>query len=267
MRDAYPPIDAETAHISRMYDYLLGGSDYFEVDREAAHEVFARFPGGVEGARADARANRAFLKRAVTYMTREGGLRQFLDIGTGIPTDNTHATAFEVAADCRLVYVDNDPIVLAHAHALLGAASLEGQVDYVFGDAREPQAILEAAARTLDFTQPVGLVLVGLMHVIRDEEGAYEIVQTLIDAVPSGSYLALSQLVTADEDRWSETANMSFSRMARRGAAFRTYDEVLRFFDGTELVDPGVVEVVRWRTDGDVPDRPTRAWGGLGRKP
>ena len=257
------------AHTSRVYDYLLGGTDNFLIDRQVAEEAFASYPGGVAGAKVDARSNRNFLKRTVTYLVREAGIRQFLDIGTGIPTDNTHAVAFREAPDSRVVYVDNDPIVLAHAHALLRETPSRESVDYVFGDVRNPELVLARAAETLDFDRPIGLVLIGLMHVVPDEAGAHDIVRTLVDAVPSGSYLALSQILTERIEAEMAKVDEVFYQRQRSSitSAFRPRSEVERFFDGTELVDPGMVYVEQWRNDAGGGRRVSPLYGGVGRKP
>jgi hypothetical protein len=267
-------IDTDVAHASRIYDYLLDGTDNFAVDRDVARHAFAAYPGGLDGARIDARANRAFLARAVRFMAAEGGVRQFLDIGTGIPTaGNTHAVAQQVAPESRIVYVDNDPVVLAHAHSLLCSSS-DGATAFVNGDLRRPEAVLEEAAATLDLSRPVALVLVGLLHVIPDEDGPYDHVATLVDAVAPGSFLALSHL----SDRRVEHGDMMLvnARLAERmrssnPPAVRTHAAITRFFDGLELVEPGVVSVPEWRPDPAVATPPAgRAVPllcGVGRKP
>ena len=240
-------IDTAVAHAGRMYDYMLGGVTNFAVDREACIEANRDFPGGIEGAKAGLRANRDFLGRAVRHMA-EAGIRQFLDLGTGIPSDdNTHAVALSVAPDSRIVYVDNDPIVLAHAHELLRNTP-ESTTAYLFNDMRDPEPILAQAAATLDFDRPVGLVLVAILHFVTEEEDPYALVGKLVHAVPSGSYLAISHLasdIMADEmaalyDRISEQTKETF--------VLRSRDEVARFFDGLDLVDPGVTLVSGWHT-------------------
>jgi hypothetical protein len=271
-------INSTVAHTSRIYDYLLGGSDNFAVDREVADHAFAAYPGGVDGARTDARANRAFLGRAVRYLAGEAGIDQFLDIGTGIPNaDNTHAVAQQVAPQARIVYVDNDPIVLAHAHALLQGTP-DGATAYINGDLRDPAPILEQAAATLDLSRPVAVVVVGVLHVVPDADRPYERVAALLDAVPSGSYLALSHMTTDVEPDGAGGVDMAVvnARLDERmrttnPPALRTQAEVTRFFDGLELVEPGVVSPAAWRPDDD-----TRAAAGslvtplfcaVGRKP
>jgi len=181
-------IDTSVAHPARVYDYWLGGKDNFAADREAGDRVLAATPG----LRERVRANRAFLVRAVRYLAGEAGIRQFLDIGTGIPSaNNTHEVAQQAAPDSRIVYVDNDPIVLTHARALL-AGGPEGSIQYIDGDVRDVASITGAAARTLDFTRPTALLLLGILHLIQDAEGPHELVARLMDALPSGSYLVIS---------------------------------------------------------------------------
>lgn len=266
-------IDTSVAHTSRIYDYLLGGSDNFAIDREVAAHAFAAYPGGLDGARTDARANRCFLERAVRFLAGEAGIQQFLDIGTGIPNDgNTHDVARRVAPHARIVFVDNDPIVLAHAHALL-RDTCDDETAYIHGDLREPAAILAGAARTLDLAEPVALVLVGILHVVPDADGPYESVRALIDAVPSGSYLALSHLTTDiaadDADMATVVERLDETMRATNPPALRTRAAVARFLDGLDLVEPGIVPAARWRPD--QPDQPggrvSPLFGAVARKP
>jgi hypothetical protein len=268
-------IDMTVAHTSRIYDFLLGGTDNFAVDRKVAEHAFDAYPGGVEGARIDARANRAFLRRAVRYLAGTAGIRQFLDIGTGIPNaDNTHAIAQQVAPDARIAFVDNDPIVLAHAHALLDG-SPDGAAAYVDGDLREPAALLERAAATLDLSQPTAVVVVGVLHVIPDDDRPYESIATLLDAVPSGSYLALSHMTldvqVEGADMGEVTARLGEHMRGTNPPAFRTRAEVARFFDGLDVLDPGVVPLAEWRPDAGSPSRTetrvTPMFCGVARKP
>jgi hypothetical protein len=258
-------IDTTVAHAGRMYDYMLGGVTNFEVDRQACIEANRDFPGGIEAAKVGIRANRDFLGRAVRSIA-ESGVRQFLDLGTGIPNDdNTHAVALSVAPDSRIVYVDNDPIVLAHAHELLKTTS-ESSSAYLFADMREPGPILAEAAKTLDFDRPVGLVMVAILHFVTDEEDPYGLVRRLVEAVPSGSYLAISHLAS---DIMAEEMSALYDRISERTRetfVLRSRDEVAGFFDGLELVDPGVVLVSEWQTvsSGQI-DLPVYA--AVGRKP
>jgi hypothetical protein len=240
-------IDRTVAHAGRVYDYMLGGTTNFEVDRQASMAAGSIFPGGIEAAKAGLRSNRDFLGRAVRHLTG-AGIRQFIDIGTGIPSDdNTHAVALDAAPDSRIVYVDNDPIVLAHAHQLLKNTP-ESVTSYLNADIRDPETILSRASGTLDLTQPVGLVLVAILHFLSDDEDAYGIVAELMGSLPSGSYLVASHLagdVKPDEMRavYDRLSEMTAERFVLRSRA-----EVARFFEGLDLVDPGLVFVSEWQT-------------------
>jgi hypothetical protein len=256
-------IDTSVAHPARVYDYWLGGKDNYAADREAAERVLAVTPG----LRFRVRANRAFLARATRYLAGEAGIRQFLDIGTGIPSaNNTHEVAQAVAPQARIVYVDNDPIVLTHARALL-ASGPEGATQYVEGDLRDTAAILVSASRTLDFTQPTALMLIGVLHLIQDSEDPYRIVTELLDALPSGSYLAISH-PASDIHASQGEAQKRYNERVSTPQTLRTHDEVGRFFDGLDLVPPGAVYVHSWRPDpGDiVPVDGVSAHGGVARK-
>jgi hypothetical protein len=257
-------IDTTVAHPARVYDYWLGGSSNFPADREAAERVLAATPG----LRSRVRANRAFLARAVRYLAAEAGIRQFLDIGTGIPSaNNTHEVAQAVAPDSRVVYVDNDPIVLAHAKSLL-AGSREGATQYIDGDLRDASVILRAAAGTLDLTRPIALMLVGILHLIQDSEEPHRIVAGLMDALPPGSYLAISHPASDIQPSQAE-AQRRYNERVSTPQTLRTRDEVARFFDGLDLVPPGVVYVHAWRPDpGDVPpEGGVSAYGAVACKP
>ena len=257
-------IDTSVAHPARVYDYWLGGKDNFAADREAAERVLAVTPG----LRFRVRANRAFLARAVQYLAGEAGIRQFLDIGTGIPSaNNTHEVAQAVAPDSRIVYADNDPIVLAHARALL-ASGPHGTTQYVHGDVREPAAILRAAADTLDLSQPTALMLLGILHLIQDSEDPYQIVATLMDALPPGSYLAISHAASdlLDQETMHSFADSWNSRGQQR-ITWRTRDQVARFFADTDLVEPGLVRVDEWHpAPGTINAGKSNEWGAVGRK-
>ncbi len=258
-------IDTSVAHPARVYDYWLGGKDNFAADREAAERVLAATPG----LRVRVRANRAFLARAVRYLSAEEGIRQFLDIGTGIPSaNNTHEVAQAVAPDSRIVYVDNDPIVLTHARALL-ASGPEGSTQYVDGDIRDTAAIIEAAARTLDFSQPTALMLLGIMHLVQDSEDPYQIVADLMSPLPSGSYLVLSHPASDFNVTEQAEAQRRYNERVSTPQTLRTREEVAGFFEGLELVPPGLVYVHTWRPDpGDiVPQDGKSAHGGVARKP
>ena len=256
-------IDTSVAHPARVYDYWLGGKDNFAADREAAERVLAATPG----LRFRVRANRAFLARSVRYLAGEAGIRQFLDIGTGIPAaNNTHEVAQSVAPDSRVVYVDNDPIVLVHARALL-ASDPQGSTQYVEGDLRDSGPILEAAADTLDFSQPVALILLGIMHLIQDSEQPYRIVADLMHALPSGSYLALSH-PAIDIHAAQAEAQRRYNERVSTPQTLRTREQVARFFDGLEMVPPGLTYVHAWRPDPgeDMPPETVSAHGGVARK-
>ena len=257
-------IDTSVAHPARVYDYWLGGKDNFAADREAGDRVLEATPG----LRERVRANRAFLVRAVRYLAAEAGIRQFLDIGTGIPSaNNTHEIAQQVAPDSRVVYVDNDPIVLTHARALL-AGRPEGSIQYIDGDVRDVASIIGAAAKTLDFTQPMALLLLGVLHLVQDAEGPYELVATLMDALPSGSYLVISH-PASDIHPGQAEAQRRYNERVSTPQTLRTRAEVSRFFEGLDLVPPGLVYVHTWRPGPDdiVPPNGVSAYGGVARKP
>lgn len=258
-------IDTSVANPARVYDYLLGGKDNYETDRALGDAMIRAIPS----LREMARANRSFLGRAVRYLVAEAGIRQFLDIGTGIPTvGNVHEVAQEVAPECRVLYVDHDPIVLAHARVLMTSAP-EGRTEFVLADYREPKSILAAPqlADVLDMGQPVALMLVGILMLFDDHEGVYESAATLVDALPSGSYVAVTH-PTADFDADSFDGAVAAATRAGVTLVPRTKSEVERFFDGLELVDPGIVPVLAWRPD-EPPDDPNAAWywAGVARKP
>jgi hypothetical protein len=257
-------IDTSVAHPARVYDYWLGGKDNFAADREAAERVLAVSPG----LRWRIQANRRFLARAVRYLAEEAGIRQFLDIGTGIPSaNNTHQVAQEAAPDARIVYVDNDPIVLSHARALLTSGP-RGATQYVHGDAREPGPIIESAAETLDFRQPVALMLIGVLHLIQDSEDPWGLVAWLMAQLPAGSYLAISH-PAIDIAPGQAEAQRRYNERVSTPQTLRDRDQVARFFEGLELVEPGLVYVHTWRPGefDTAPEDATSAWGGVARKP
>jgi len=246
-------IDTTVAHSARVYDYLLGGTNNFAVDREVAELQAAAIPGGIERSRKDIRANREFLGRAVRYMAREGGIRQFLDLGTGIPNaDNVHGVAQQAAPDAHIVYVDNDPIVLAHAHHLLKSTT-EGATAYRDVDLRLPQQVMQLASPTLDFDKPTAVMLVSILHHIPDSDDPWGIVAQYMDAVPSGSYLVVSHLTKDVRPQEMAALEQAPPPDARYMFVLRNRADFTRFFDGLELVDPGVVTVNRWRPDADSP--------------
>jgi hypothetical protein len=240
-----PGFDTSVAHPARVYDYWLGGKDNFEADRKAAEEVIAVRPTIIR----DVRAKRAFLGRAVRFLAGEAGIRQFLDIGTGIPAaKNTHEVAQSVAPESRIVYVDNDPIVLAHARALLDSTP-EGACAYLDADLRDMGKILQDAASVLDFGQPVAVLFIGVLHLVADADDPAGLIATAMAACPSGSYLALTQPAKdIDTDIVAEGARR-YNQQVTTPQTRRTYRETLRFFDGLTLVDPGVVQFHRWRPD------------------
>ncbi|MGD0702040.1 MAG: SAM-dependent methyltransferase [Trebonia sp.] len=260
-----PPFDASTAHPARVYDYLLGGKDNFAADRAAAEAIIEVSPVVF----ACVRANRAFLRRAVRYLAGQAGIRQFLDIGTGLPTaQNTHQVAQQVAPECRVVYVDNDPIVLAHARALL-TSDPAGACDYIDADLRDTDKVLSRAAGTLDFGRPVAVMVLCTMQYVPDAEDPHAIISRLMDAVPSGSYLAMSD-TTRDID--TETMTTGAQRYnAKLGSAVftpRSGAEYTRFFDRLSLVEPGLVPMPRWRPDpGSGPGDVIPMYAAIGRKP
>jgi hypothetical protein len=257
-------IDTGTAHSARIYNYWLGGKDNFPADREAAEAAIAANPGIV----ADVRANRAFLARVVRYLVADAGVRQFLDIGTGLPTaDNTHEVAQRLAPESRVVYVDNDPIVLTHARALL-ASTPEGMTAYLDADLAEPETILKSAARTLDFSQPVALMLLIILHMIPDTDDPYGIVARLMQALPSGSYLVLAHPASdIHAAKMAEMTKRVNDRMTGPKATMRDRAAVARFFGGLDLLEPGVVQPQQWRPEpGQLAPPQVTAWCGVARK-
>jgi hypothetical protein len=256
-------IDTSVAHSARVHDYWLGGKDNFAADRAAGDAVIQAYPGIV----ASVRANRAFLARVVRFLAAEAGIRQFLDIGTGIPaSNNTHEVAQSVAPGCRVVYVDYDPVVLLHAQALL-TSSAQGALDYIDADLRDPEKLLAQAARTLDFSRPVAVMLIAIMHLIGDQDDPGGIIKQLMAAVPAGSYLALSQVASDIEAEQMAEAARRYNRLARETQRHRSHAEVTHFFDGLELLDPGVVPVPRWRPASELEAKARSAmWGGVALK-
>ena len=258
-----PRIDTSVAHSARVHDYWLGGKDNFAADRAAGDAVMAAYPGIVESVR----ANRAFLARAVRFLAADAGITQFLDIGTGIPaSNNTHEVAQAVTPEARVAYVDYDPVVLQHARVLL-TSSEPGTVDYIDADLRDPGKILRAAAKTLDFSRPVAILLIAVMHLITDEDDPYGILHQLKGALAPGSYLVLSQVAADIETEQVAEARRRSNSLARETQRHRTREEVTRFFDGLELVEPGVVPVQRWRPASDLEARAkSTMWCGVARR-
>jgi hypothetical protein len=258
-----PDIDVTVAHVARVQDYWLGGKDNFEADREAGDVAIAAFPDMV----ASVRNTRAFLARTVRYLAAEAGIRQFLDIGTGIPTaHNTHEVAQAVAPESRIVYVDNDPMVLAHARALL-TSDPRGSTAYIDADIRDTGRILAEAERWLDFSQPMAIVLMAVLQFVPDQDDPHGIAARLVDALPSGGYLVISH--PASDIQAAAMANMAtrLSQLMSQKVTPRSHAEVTRFFGGTELIEPGVVRVPEWRplTEADAAT-PSTMWGGVARK-
>jgi S-adenosyl methyltransferase len=255
-------LNAQVPHSARIWNYWLGGKDNFPADREVGDQVRTVFPAIVE----NAQASRAFLGRAVRYLAGEAGIRQFLDIGTGLPTaNNTHQVAQQVAPECRIVYVDNDPLVLAHARALL-TSSPEGATDYIDADVRDTDKILQEAAHTLDFTQPVAIMMLGILGNVADYDLARSIVKRLLDGVPSGSYLVINDGTNTSEEI------VEGARVSGEGGhpyTLRSPEEIAAFFDGLDLQEPGVVSTPRWRPEPSPSGPPAELDGfcGVARKP
>ncbi|KMS67989.1 methyltransferase [Streptomyces viridochromogenes] len=262
------PVDTETAHSARIYDYILGGKDHYPADREAGDAMAREWPA----LPVHMRANRNFMNRAVRYLAEEAGIRQFLDVGSGIPTSpNIHEIAQSVAPGARVVYVDNDPLVLALSQGRLSGTA-QGRTAYVEADMREPATVLDSPAfrETLDLGEPVALAVIAIVHFMLDEHDAVGIVRRLLEPLPAGSYLAMS-IGTA------EFAPDEVGRVAREYAArgmpmrLRTRSEAEEFFTGLDLVEPGIVQVHKWRPDGTgteaIRDEDIAMYGAVARKP
>jgi hypothetical protein len=252
-------IDTGKPHSARFWNYFVGGKDHYEVDREIGDHIKEIFPGLVDVAR----TSRHFLGRAVRHLAGEQGIRQFLDVGTGLPTaDNTHEVAQRVAPDTRIVYVDNDPLVLTHARALL-TSTPEGATAYIDANLYEPESVLEAAAHTLDLSRPVALMILNTLGHVAEYDEARDLVARLMSGLPSGSYLVISDSTATSEGMIA--ASEAYNSSGAVPYYVRGVDEIAGFFDGLELVEPGVVQVTQWRPDsaGSVVD----AYGGVGRKP
>jgi S-adenosyl methyltransferase len=242
-RDLASRLNPTIPHSARVWNYWLGGKDNFAADRQVGDQVLQMLPSIVEQARAD----RAFLGRAVAYLAGDVGIRQFLDIGTGLPTaDNTHEVAQRITPESRIVYVDNDPLVLVHARALLTSHSA-GVTDYLDADLADPETILREAARTLDFGQPVALMLVGVLHHLPDTTAAYAIVDRLKDRLAPGSYLVINHATNAVYGAASDDGVRHWNQFGRPKITLRSPAEITRFFDGWKLIEPGVVSCSRWR--------------------
>ena len=256
--------DTSVPHIARVYDYWLGGKDNFAADRVMGERTLQAYPNLVFSVR----ANRAFLARTVRFLAAGRGIRQFLDIGTGIPTaNNTHEVAQRIAPASRIVYVDHDPVVLAHAKSLLTSTS-EGATAYLDADLRDPDTILAGAANTLDFARPVAVMLIAVMHFIGDDAEASAIMNRLMAACVPGSYVALSHAASdIDAVQMAEMIRRLNESTAEK-TTLRDRAGVTRLFDGLELVEPGVIRAAKWRPDTDLEAAsPAALWGGVARKP
>jgi hypothetical protein len=263
----YPVIDTTKAHSARVYDYYLGGKDHYAVDRETGDKAMQSW----RAVRTAVRENRAFLGRAVSYLAVEAGIRQFLDVGTGLPSaNNVHEVAQAIAPDSRVVYVDNDPIVLVHARALLASAP-EGRTAYIQADLRDPEQILasEAVRETLDLSQPVGLMLVAILHFLTDDDDPAGKVATLLDALPPGSYLVASHVTPEHDPAGVGGLERSYRAAGIPAQARTAADFEAMTFLGLELVDPGVALVSEWRRPAGPRPLPEEVnwYGAIARKP
>ncbi|MBM9619065.1 SAM-dependent methyltransferase [Streptomyces zhihengii] len=251
----------DVAHNARVWNYWLGGKDNYPVDRAVGDHVTGLYPSIGEVARAD----RAFLRRAVTHLAGDAGIRQFLDVGTGLPTaDNTHEVAQRIAPDARVVYVDNDPVVLAHARALL-TGSPEGATEYVDADAHRPEEIVAAMTGTLDPSRPVAVMMLGILNFVLDTDRARTIVRTLMDAVPPGSHLVLTHPTLELGGEGNAEAMAFWNENAKPPITARSREEFASFLEGLEILEPGIVACSRWRSDGTEPA--VAQFGAVARKP
>jgi trans-aconitate methyltransferase len=260
-------IDTTKAHAARVYNYLLGGQANYPVDREAAERAYAAWPGGIDAVRADVREHRAAQGRVIRYLVREAGITQFLDIGSGIPQqDSVHEVAQREVPGSRVVYVDRDPVVLAHARQLLPDPS-EGAVRYVYGDLRDPQPILRDAAATLDFSRPAAVMLSGILHFFADADDPRGLIGQLMAPLAPGSCLAITHLASdLHPAELSETFNRLNSAMAE-SVTLRSRGEVAALLEGLDLVEPGMVQAARWRPGPGTAVPESQMWCGVGRKP
>jgi hypothetical protein len=264
-------IAGDVAHPARVYDYVRGGTDNFEADRKTAEYASAAGAGGIDHARAAVLANQAFLNRTLAYLAGEAGVRQFLEIGTVMPAeDTTHDVVQAIAPECRVVYANDDPVVLAHAHTL-SRGTPEGAAAYVDANPRDPETIIEKANATFVAGEPVAVILVAILHHVDDPDDPHGIVRRFMDAVPSGSYLVVSHLtneIIADEV--TEAAER-INEMPGFTLILRTHAQISAFFDGLELVPPGLVAVTDWHPPSAPPPPPepwpTPFYGAIGRKP
>jgi O-methyltransferase involved in polyketide biosynthesis len=253
-------IDKSVPHNARVWDYWLGGKDNFDVDRRMGDSIREMFPviSDVAG------HSRRFLRRAVTYLAGEAGVRQFLDIGTGLPTaNNTHEVAQKIAPESRIVYVDNDPLVLVHARALL-TSSPEGVTDYVDADVHDIGAVLAGARRNLDFSQPIAVMMLGILNFVLDDEEAGQIVAELVEAVPPGSYVAITHPTVELGGEMNVPAMEFYNKRARPRIRARDRSQIAAFVDGLDLVDPGLISAPLWRAEGEAAEVPL--WAVVARK-
>ncbi|MFB4307541.1 SAM-dependent methyltransferase [Actinomadura sp. GTD37] len=258
-----PGIDTSVSHVARIWNYWLGGKDNYPVDREVGDQILGMLP---DVARL-ARASRLFLNRAVWHLAAEAGIRQFIDIGTGLPTvDNTHEVAQRAAPSSRIVYVDNDPLVLEHAKSLLSSTP-EGSTAYINADLREPEGVLAGAAETLDFGRPIAFTLMGVLEFVPDDDQAYSIVRRLMDAVTPGSHLAMYDGTNVVHGEASDRIVEVWNAAGNAELVLRTPEQIAGFFEGLEVLEPGIVPVTHWRPDGPGEPEAVDAFGGVGRKP
>jgi S-adenosyl methyltransferase len=242
------PFDTTVAHPARVYDFWLGGKDNFAADRVVGEKTLEVYPELAEAVR----ANRRFLARAVRHLVGQAGIRQFLDIGTGIPTaNNTHEVAQAASPDCRVVYVDNDPIVLTHARALLTSGP-SGATAYLDADLRDTGDILRRAAHTLDFTRPVAVMLLAILQFIGDEQDPLQIITDLMAATPPGSHLVISHPTGDFNPAQAKQSIADYNKQVTQPATLRTREQILTFLDGLHLLEPGLVPVSQWRPDTDL---------------
>jgi len=261
-RAAPAELDTGIPHSARLWNYWLGGEDNFAVDRAVADQILAMVPEMVGSARAD----RAFLGRAVRHLAGAEHIRQFLDVGTGIPTaDNTHEVAQRVAPSSRIVYVDNDPMVLVHARALL-TSHPEGRTDYLDADLRAPEAIVEGARRTLDFDQPIAVMMLGILNFVPDDDEAADLVRQLVEALPSGSFVTISHPTTEVNGPVMTEALRLWNEGPAAKMVLRSAEQVARLFGDLEMVEPGVVSCSQWRPDPGGAAEQVPHYGGVGRK-
>lgn len=259
-QEALSKIDTTVPHSARIWNYWMGGKDNYEVDRVAG-DAYREIAPNIETM---ARASRVYLIRTVTFVARERGIRQFLDIGTGLPTyDNTHQVAQKAAPESRIVYVDNDPLVLRHAQALL-TSTPEGVTDYVDADLHDPDTILEAAGKILDFSKPVALMLMGILGHIQDYEEAKEIVRRLQAALPPGSYFV--HYDSTDTDAELKRAQEGYDDTGAVPYVLRSPRQITAYYEGLDLLEPGIVSCPLWRPEPGTTPVPTDVYGGVAYK-